>query len=301
MRVVIDWSATRLEAALVDDTDAVVDRIGTDDGLKLAAGRHEGVLDAVLAPWRQAHGALHILAAGMVGGRSGWMEMGYVAAPAGLADIARAVRHVALANGDRLTLIPGLCDPAATPFPDVMRGEEAQLVGHGLDRDSVVVMPGNNGKWARIGGGRIMTFRTFVTGELVALLLKHSGLAGIAAQPEGRDWRAFARGLECAAGTDRHGLLTRLFTARTGWLAGQVAPTEIGDYLRGLLIGWEFIEARNAGWWQPGGAVDIVGDDDRVEDYRRAAEGLGLAARVAPDDTALRGALAIGGESMILA
>lgn len=301
MRVVIDWSATRLEAALVDGADAVVDRIGTDDGLKHAAGRHEAVLDAVLAPWRRAHGALHILAAGMVGGRSGWMEMGYVAAPAGLADIARAVRHVALANGDRLTLIPGLCDPAATPFPDVMRGEEAQLVGHGLDRDSVVVMPGNNGKWARIGGGKIVGFRTFITGELVLLLLKHSGLAGIAAEPEGRDWRAFARGLECAAGTDRHGLLTRLFTARTGWLAGQVAPAEIGDYLRGLLIGWEFIEARNAGWWQPGGTVDIVGDDDRVEDYRHAAEGMGLGARVAPDDTALRGALAIGAESSILA
>lgn len=301
MRVVIDWSATRLEAALVDGTDTVVDRIGTDDGLKHAAGRHEAVLDAVLAPWRQAHGALHILAAGMVGGRSGWMEMGYVPAPAGLADIARAVRHVALGNGDRLTLIPGLCDPAATPFPDVMRGEEAQLVGHGLDRDSVVVMPGNNGKWARIGGGRIMAFRTFVTGELVALLLKHSGLAGIAAQPAERDWSAFARGLDCAAGPDRHGLLTRLFTARTGWLAGQVAPAEIGDYLRGLLIGWEFIEARNAGWWQPGGSVDIVGDDDRVEDYRRAAEGLGLTARVAPDDTALRGALAIGAESSLLA
>jgi 2-dehydro-3-deoxygalactonokinase len=301
MRVVIDWSATRLEATLVDGTDTVIDRIGTDDGLKHAAGRHEAVLDAVLAPWRQGHGVLHILAAGMVGGRSGWMEMGYVPAPAGLADIARAVRDVALANGDRLTLIPGLCDPTATPFPDVMRGEEVQLVGYGLNRDSVVVMPGNNGKWARIGGGRIIAFRTFVTGELVALLLKHSGLAGIVMQPDGRDWRAFARGLECAAGTDPHGLLTRLFTARTGWLAGQVAPADIGDYLRGLLIGWEFIEARNAGWWQPGGTVDIVGDDERVEDYRCAAEGLGIVVRMAPDDTALRGALVIGAESRALA
>ncbi|WP_323015817.1 2-dehydro-3-deoxygalactonokinase [Devosia sp.] len=301
MRVVIDWSATRLEAALVGGADDVVDRIGTDDGLKRAAGRHEAILDAALAPWRRTHGSLHILAAGMVGGRSGWMEIGYVPAPASLADIARAARHVALANGDRLTLIPGLCDPAAPPFPDVMRGEEAQLVGHGLQRDAVVVMPGNNGKWARIGGGRIAGFRTFVTGELVALLLAHSGLAGIAIRSEGRDWRAFARGLECAAGPDRHGLLTRLFTARTGWLAGQLAPAEIGDYLRGLLIGWEFIEARNAGLWLPGGTLDIVGDDDRVDDYRRAAEGLGLTARVAPDDTALRGALAIGAESMLLA
>ena len=301
MRVVIDWSATRLEAQLIGDAGDVVDRIGTDDGLKHAAGRHEAIVTALLAPWRQAYGPLHILAAGMVGGRSGWVEMGYVSAPAGLADIARAVRQITLDSGDRLTLIPGLCDPAAKPFPDVMRGEEAQLVGHGLDRDAVVVMPGNNGKWARIGGGRILGFRTFVTGEMTSLLLKHSGLAGIADPSGKRDWQAFARGLYSAASPDGHGLLTRIFSARTGWLAGKLTPAEIDGYLRGLLIGWEFIEARQAGWWQDGGAVDIVGDDDRVEDYRRAGEGMGLTVHVAPDDTALRGALAIGAESAILA
>src|SRR5690606_14471043 len=115
-------------------------------------------------------------------------------------------------------------DPSATPFADVMRGEEAQLVGHGLHRDAVAVMPGNNGKWVRVEGGQIARFRTFITGELSALLLKHSGLAGIATQPAERDWQAFSRGLKCAEDTGSHGLLTRLFAMRTGWLAGDVAP-----------------------------------------------------------------------------
>lgn len=301
MRVVIDWSATRLEAQLIGNADEIVDRIGTDDGLRQAAGRHEAILTEVLAPWRLKDGPLHILAAGMIGSRNGWIEMGYVPTPAGLNEIAHAVRHVTLASGDRVTLIPGLTDPKAIPFPDVMRGEEAQLVGHGLNRDMVAVMPGNNGKWVRVEGHRITGFRTFMTGELSALLLKHSGLAAIAQPVAERDWNAFSRGVDCAKDPGSHGLLTRLFAVRTGWLAGKVAPTEIADYLRGLLIGWEFVEARQAGWWQDGDSVDIVGDDDRVEDYRHVAEGMGLKANVAAEDTALRGALAIGAESAISA
>ncbi len=299
MRVVIDWSAAQLVAQLVGNADEVMGRISTDDGLQKAAGRHEAILNDVLAPWREAHGPLHILAAGMVGSRAGWIEMSYVPAPAGLKEIARTVRHEELANGDCVTLIPGLCDPSALPFADVMRGEEAQLVGHGLHRDTVAVMPGNNGKWARVEGGQIARFRTFVTGELTALLLAHSGLAGISKPPPARDWNAFSRGLTNVTDRGSHGLLTRLFALRTGWLVGEIAPTEIGDYLRGLLIGWEFLEARNAGWWQDGDTIDIVGDDDRVEDYRYAAESMGLLAKIAADDTALRGALAIGAESAI--
>jgi 2-dehydro-3-deoxygalactonokinase len=112
--------------------------------------------------------------------------------------------------------------------------------------------------------------------------------------PAKPDWPAFALGLDSAR--DRRGptgLLSRLFSVRTGWLAGKLRPAEMNDYLSGLLVGTEFRVAWNEGWFEAGEAVDIVGSEQLGEVYRRAAEAFGLKPRLSAADSAVRGCLAI--------
>jgi 2-dehydro-3-deoxygalactonokinase len=295
LRVVLDWGTTSFRAFLVDDSGAIVDRVETADGIRAVVDRgFADIVARLLAPWQQAHGRLSILAAGMIGSRNGWVEVPYVATPANASDLAAAVRTEALRDGGTISFFPGLTDRSALPFPDVMRGEETQLVGLGLERDATVVLPGTHSKWARIEGGRITRFRTFATGEIFATLTDHSFLANVAKRPSEPDWHALARGLDVARDENGGaGLLSRIFTVRTGWLAGAIDPREMVDYLSGIVVGCEFAEAAAQGWHAGDGAVIIVGDDDIAQVYRAAAEKFGLSVSLGPENAALIGCLRI--------
>ena len=293
--IVLDWGTTTFRAVLVDGAGAILDRIETQDGIQsVPKSGFEPVLARAVAPWRAAHGLLPIYAAGMIGSRNGWVEMPYVETPAGIEALARAVRRVGLADGGSVTFVPGVTDMSVKPFPDVMRGEETQLLGLGRARDMTGVLPGTHCKWARIEDGLIARFRTFVTGELFAVLSRHSFIAQMARPQAQPDWAAFGRGLDSARDrAEAPGLLSRLFSVRTGWLAGKLGPEEVSDYLSGLVLGCEFREVAELGWFEPGAQVTIVGTDLLVERYRRAALSFGLEPRQGPLDAAVRGCLAI--------
>ncbi|AEH82369.1 2-dehydro-3-deoxygalactonokinase [Sinorhizobium meliloti] len=294
--VVLDWGTTGFRAFLVRSDGSLVDQKEGERGIQsIAKGEHGRVVSEALASWRAEYGPLDIVAAGMIGSRNGWIEMPYVPTPATPADLAAAARTEGLPEGDRITFLPGLTDPTGFPFPDVMRGEEAQLVGFGLDKDIIVVLPGTHAKWAEIRGGHIERFRTFVTGEIYATLADHSFLSKVATAERDHAAQAFAEGVALAQeeSTRAGGLLTRLFTVRTGWLAGAIAPDEMKSRLSGLIIGWEFVEARTGGWFKEGDTIAVVGDDDLVEVYGRVAVAFGVKLAPAPADAAIRGALTI--------
>lgn len=299
--VLLDWGTTNFRAFLVKSDGSITDEKEGDRGIQsVAKGEHELVVSEALASWRAEYGPLDILAAGMIGSRNGWIEMPYVPTPAAAADLAAACRTIELPEGDRLTFLPGLTDPTAFPFPDVMRGEETQLVGFGLMRDMIVVLPGTHAKWAEIRNGRIERFRTFVTGEIYTTLANHSFLSKVATAERDHATAAFAKGValaqeECARAG---GLLTRLFAVRTGWLAGTITPDEMKSRLSGLIVGWEFVEARAGGWFKEGDTIAVVGDDDLVEVYERVATAFGLELAPVPADAAIRGALAISGSRL---
>jgi 2-dehydro-3-deoxygalactonokinase len=294
-RVVVDWGTSTFRADLVEADGTIRAHIETQDGIQsLAKDQFPVVLDRALTPWRKAHGPLSIYAAGMIGSRNGWIEMPYVPTPADVRALAAAVKSVALPSGDTITFIPGLTELTSRPFPDVMRGEETQLVGLGLDRDRTVVLPGTHAKWARVENGQIVHFKTFITGEVFATLSRHSFVAKVATSPASPDWSAFARGVACVR-DDEHagGMLGRLFAVRTGWLAGELTPAQMTDFLSGLVVASEFREAQDLGWFAPGETVTIVGDDDLVEVYRRAAEAFELMPIGGERNAAVRGCLAI--------
>ena len=98
-----------------------------------------------------------------------------------------------------MLIAPGLRCRRANLDPDVMRGEETQLLGaFALGAgNGWFVLPGTHSKWVLLQDGAAVRWRTHMTGELFALLGCHGTLAafdGDADVPE-----AFEAGLRAAA------------------------------------------------------------------------------------------------------
>ncbi len=75
-----------------------------------------------------------------------------------------------------MRIIPGLRCAGLTGAPDVMRGEETQVLGwlaQHPDRQQgrhLVCHPGTHAKWVVVEDGRIVRFVTAMTGEMFAVL-----------------------------------------------------------------------------------------------------------------------------------
>lgn len=295
--VVVDWGTTNFRATLLDSTGVVLDEIETGRGIQFVTdGAFEAELTSALTPWLAVHGALPVIALGMINSRNGWVEVPYVSCPATIEALAAGALMRELPNGSDLVLLPGITDLTRAPFPDVMRGEETQVVGSGLQDLGIVILPGTHCKWVRVGGGRIEGFQTFVTGEIFALLSQHSFIAKTATGHSADFNRAaFDQGVHMAEVSDGADAapLTLLFSVRTGTLADQLQPADMRDYVSGLLIGMEFRQARDAGWFNAGDTVRIVGNDGLNARYQRAAALFGLAAADGNSQAANVGALMV--------
>jgi len=234
--VAVDWGTSSLRAARLDGSGRVLEEMHVPRGiLTVPAGGFPALFDELLGAWMRAPGA-RCLISGMAGSRQGWVEAPYCACPADAADIAS--RTIDIEPG-RVALAPGLCDEH-DGVPDVMRGEEVQILGAmalaGL-ADGLCVLPGTHSKWARVEGGRILGFRTFMTGEFYALLSRHSILARTLEADAPLDAAAFLQGV--AQSDNGEGLLHNAFGARTLALFDRLPAAALASYLSGLLIGEE--------------------------------------------------------------
>src|SRR4029450_9608768 len=155
-------------------------------------GRYAEALAALLGDW--ADDCAPRLACGMIGSRQGWVEAPYVACPASLDALATGLARVQTAA---LTIVPGLVTRDRHGVPDVMRGEETQLLGAvAADEAVLAVLPGTHSKWARVECGTVVDFATWMTGELFAALLDHSILGRMAERGAAPSPQAFARGVQ---------------------------------------------------------------------------------------------------------
>ena len=192
-----------------------------------------GGFPAAVAEIRDKLGDLPLLLAGMIGSNRGWAEAPYVPCPAGIDDLACGLKSA----GTRELIVPGV-SYLGEGRADVMRGEEVQLLGAvaaGLvPVDAVVCHPGTHNKWAVLRGGRIIAFRTVMTGELFSLLKDHSILADLLG-PDAEPGEAFARGVR--HGLDHADVAAELFQVRARVLLGQADRAEAAPYVSGLLIG----------------------------------------------------------------
>lgn len=281
----VDWGTSRLRVAVVGERGDILAEHAANAGiLTVDAGGFASVLQAAIEALGRPARQLPIVLSGMITSRQGWHELPYAPCPADATTLARALRRVAEPGLGDLYFITGLRSTDADGLPDVMRGEETQILGQDdIQAGEVVVLPGTHSKWVTVEDGRIVRFRTYLTGELFAVLKTHSILGRLMADgPD--DALAFARGVEASLAGP--GLLGMLFSARSLPLLGGLPETAIQDYLSGLLIGAELREALSAA--RPA-AVVVIGSDALARRYATALELAGVAQRPGRPDAAVRG------------
>uniref|UniRef100_UPI0013EE20EC 2-dehydro-3-deoxygalactonokinase n=1 Tax=Promicromonospora panici TaxID=2219658 RepID=UPI0013EE20EC len=300
----LDWGSTTFRAWLLDGTGAVLDAVRTADGAltiseradsaQMRAAAFEETFARLCRPWLDEHPGIPALCAGMAGSNHGWAEAGYLDVPADLGSLAEHLTVVP-AGDSVVHIVPGLRATGADP--DVIRGEEVQLVGAlatSADRPETVVLPGTHSKWVRLDGTRVTGFSTAMTGELYGLLMRDSILARLATAAAGPATSpAFVRGLETeAARGDERGLPALLFTARPLVLAGRLDASEVAEYVSGLLIGAEVrhaLRATSTAVGAPTGVVALCGPPETAHRYRVALERGGASVRMVGEDVAARG------------
>ena len=282
--IALDWGNSRLRAwAMVGDRPRA--EIATEAGVAACSGDFEAALLAAVGDWL-GQGRTEVLACGAVGAREGWVEVPYRPVPCPpRPDRARA----APARDGRLDVrvLPGLSQ--ADP-PGVMRGEETLLAGL-LARepgfDGVVCLPGTHDVWAQISAGEVVSFRSFMTGELFALV---GGCSTVApAIGEGWDEAAFAEAV--ADGLSRpEQMAARLFGLRAAWLLTDADRDAARARLSGWLIGAELAASRP--YWL-GQRVAVVGAPALADAHVAALAMQGIAAeRFAASDLAVAGLVA---------
>ncbi|MEM8536661.1 MAG: 2-dehydro-3-deoxygalactonokinase [Pseudomonadota bacterium] len=251
--VAVDWGTSNMRAwAMAADGSVRAEGVSAMGMGKLTRDGFEPALLEVIGDWLD--GPTTVIACGMVGSRQGWVEAPYATVPCaslptGLAQAptqdARLQVHV----------IPGVrqMDPA-----DVMRGEETQISGF-LARnqgwDGVICLPGTHTKWVHVSAGEIVSFQTFMTGELFQTLSTQTVLRHTVGD-DGWDDAAFADGLDQAMARPER-LAARLFSLRAGSLLQDLAPAAARARLSGLLIGAELAGAKP--YWL-GQQIAVIGD-----------------------------------------
>lgn len=211
---------------------------------KLTPDGFEPVLQMLVQPWLSDANRMVAVGCGMAGARQGWVEAPYVPVPClPLGPLTRAP-----VSGDALKVFitPGLMQKSPA---DVMRGEETQIAGLLADRpefEGVVCLPGTHSKWVRVSGGKILSFQTFLTGELFTLLAEQSVLR-FSVSSDGWDNEAFLDAVDIGF-RDPASIFSRVFSLRAEALLEDLDCVVARAKLSGYLLGVEL--AATKAYWQ---------------------------------------------------
>ena len=279
----LDWGSSALRAFRLGAAGDVIEQRASADGasrLQGGAPVFEAALRRLARDWLAP--GVPVLACGMVGSAHGWREAPYADCPIALDALHRHLVTVQTGDGLRVHIVPGVTCRDDAGLPDVMRGEETQLVGlqavqPALGERATVVMPGTHSKWARMRDGRLQRFATRMTGELFALLREHSVLARLMADGAAFDAGAFDRGVAVARAAQGADLARLLFGVRTLGLAGELPAAAAADYLSGLLVGAELASAL-PNEHDAAAPIALVGEPALCRRYARALGAWGLQA-----------------------
>ena len=276
--IAVDWGTSRLRA-WVHNAGAVT-ALSSDAGMGgLAQDGFEDALLALIEPYLLSDTTTPVICCGMVGARQGWREAPYADVPATPPDASGALQVTARDPRIAVYILPGMSQ--AKPA-DVMRGEETQIAGYiatNPDFDGVLCLPGTHTKWAHISAGEIVSFATFMTGEMFALLSERSVLRH-SVDADGWDDAAFNEAVMDALSRPER-LAASLFGLRAASLLQGLTPATARARLSGTLIGVELSAARP--YWL-GREVALIGDDKLTTPYATALSAQGVTAACMPAD-----------------
>lgn len=171
---------------------------------------------------------------------------------------------------------------------DMMQGQEATIAGfitQHPDWDGVLCLAGASTRWVHISAGEVVSFRSFLTGEMFGVLSVRSSLQHALV---GAEWDGAA--FESAVGDamSRPERMTQvLASVRAQAFLAQGNPAIARAQVSGTLIGIELAAARP--YWL-GQNIAIVGDGEIAIRYEAALGGQGaMAARYCATGLALAG------------
>ncbi|MEM6966611.1 MAG: 2-dehydro-3-deoxygalactonokinase [Bacteroidota bacterium] len=149
---------------------------------------------------------------------------------------------------------------------DVMRGEEVQLIGLQKffpSENFKCILPGTHSKHVEVANGKVVDFKTYMTGEIFNLLEKHSILKNSVSDADVTFQKDFfqkgvTRGIN-------ENLLNNVFTVRTQDILDKISTKKNKNYLSGLLIGHELKSISN---YQ--GAIVVAANSSLFKRYKVA-------------------------------
>lgn len=280
----IDWGTSNRRAYVLNARGELVRRHEDGAGILNVGGDFSASLRVLLQQLgiEQAE----VVMSGMVGSRNGWQEAPYLSTDHPLSQLPRALMDVEAGMPRvRCRIVPGFRFLDAAGLPDVMRGEETQVLGAlqlieqrmqhaGASGDSSdwFLLPGTHSKWVHVVNGRIVQLMTFMTGELFSLLSQHGTLAKVMTG-EQQVPDAFSAGLDAA----RYGGFTHTaFCCRALVVTDRMPAAHAASFLSGLLIGTELHEVGRVNQGEPATPIQVIGSPALSERYLHALKLLGI-------------------------
>lgn len=259
-----DWGTTNFRLRLVDvNTGSILAEVANGEGIQSTfnkwqsqpepavtrAAFYQSIIANAIQNLQAQYGKplknLPVVVSGMASSSIGMLELPYKELPVNLLEMnLEHLNMVATENFNHpLLIISGI-----KSNDDVIRGEETKIAGcfnSNEDGKHLFIIPGTHTKHAVIEGNYIVSFSTYMTGEIFHLLNAESILKNSIEEVAGFDQqhkKAFASGVTTGKNSN---ILQSLFTTRTNQLFNKFNKGENYFYLSGLLIGHELKETIN--------------------------------------------------------
>ena len=276
--IAADWGTSNLRVWGIDHQGNVVNTITNGKGMSsLMPSEFEPYLIGLIENWlpEEKNTKCPIIICGMAGAKTGWKEAAYLKAPCPPINEEKIIQVETDDKRISVSIIPGIMQKSP---PDVMRGEETQIAGYlskNPDFDGIICLPGTHTKWVHISAGEIVSFKTFMTGEIFLSLSEHSILKS-SVQSDDLDPTSFLEAFEDTYSNPAL-LSSKLFGLRAADLLENTSTKLLKSKLSGYLIGSELAGAKS--YWL-GQNIVMIGNNDLCILYQKALKKLGLNATI---------------------
>jgi len=244
-----DWGTSNLRLYLCElnnDGEAKVLNTQVGSGISQVNGDFEDIFFTLAQKWLDQYENVPVILSGMIGSTIGWKDAPYLTCPVGVDDIARG-RVSFSARGIEISILAGLRTVNPLGAPDIMRGEELQMMGWMQNQNAVTTrqlfaLPGTHNKWTSVEDDKIVSFLTAFTGELFAALRNHSMLVNDD-NPNSFNNDLFMQGVDAIQTLGDAHLVHALFATRSKQVIGEMASSDASSYLSGLIIAADILGA----------------------------------------------------------
>ena len=272
--IAADWGTSNLRVWGIDHRGHVINTINNGKGMaSLIPSEFEPYLISLIESWlpKEGNAKCPIIICGMAGAKNGWKEAAYLKAPCPPINKKKIIQVETDDQRISVSIVPGIMQ---TSPPDVMRGEETQIAGYlskNPDFDGIICLPGTHTKWVHISVNEIVSFKTFMTGEIFLSLSERSILKS-SVQSNEFDSTSFLEAFEDTYSNPAL-LSSKLFGLRAADLLENTSTKFLKSKLSGYLIGCELAGAKS--YWL-GQNIIMIGNNDLCILYQKALKKLGI-------------------------